>query len=212
MRGSVLMPSLPASFSWFWLIWNYWERGLFLWKGNVRTDGHGVGILVFLPGEPPYAVQFPTDWEQLPCGRALADALATTAYHISSSGCKISWFLGGESHYSVPLCIRHQQLLWWAEKCLFPYLRGSQRTRRKARALCKPVYCYICPHRTLDWGQWQASWAALLGQAVVDLRTMDSLCLRVLAMLNTGSIKFAMTCIAKNTAYPHDKCPHVSWF
>lgn len=39
------------------LIWKYRARGRFLWKGSVRTEGPGVGILVFPPGHPPYAVQ-----------------------------------------------------------------------------------------------------------------------------------------------------------
>lgn len=50
--------------------------------------------------------------------------------------------------YSVLLCTWHQQWPWCADKCLFPYLRGSQRTGRKPGAPCEPVYCYTV-HGTL---------------------------------------------------------------
>lgn len=62
--------------------------------------------------------------------------------HISSGGCE---FPRGESHTIFCSTVRQTlQSLWWP-KCLFPYLRGSQRMGRKPRAPCEPGYCYICP-------------------------------------------------------------------
>lgn len=86
--------SLPLS--WSRLIWKYGARGRFLWKGSVRTEGPGVGILVFPPGHPPYAVQlcwFPR-LRTAACVHALSDALTSTTYHISSGGCKSPGSLG----------------------------------------------------------------------------------------------------------------------